>query len=60
MYTVAVLWVFGSYTDRQLLQYTADRAVIQTGKSRLKIDDDGGTGGGAVSCTYIRIHILWR
>ena len=35
---ITVLWVLGSYTDRQLLQYctyTADRAVIQTGKSRL-------------------------
>ena len=29
---ITVLWVIGSYTDRQLLQYIADRAVIQTGK----------------------------
>ena len=36
---LTILWVLvlGSYTDRQLLQYSADRAVIviQTGKSRL-------------------------
>ena len=32
---ITVLWVLGSYTDRQLLQYTADRAIIQTGKRRL-------------------------
>ena len=36
---LTILWVLvlGSYTDRQLLQYTADSAVIviQTGKSRL-------------------------
>ena len=33
---ITVLWVLGIYTDRQLLQYAADRAVKQTGKSRLK------------------------
>ena len=32
---ITVLWVIGSYTDRQLLQYTADRTAIQTGKSRI-------------------------
>ena len=32
------VWVLGSYTDRQLLQCAAYRAVKQTGK----IDDDGG------------------
>ena len=25
---ITVLWVLGSYTDRQVVQYTADRAVI--------------------------------
>ena len=27
----------GSYTDRQVMQYTADRAVIQTGERRLNL-----------------------
>ena len=38
---ITVLWVLGSYTDRQLLQYPADRAVIQTWGKVVSIDDDG-------------------
>ena len=33
--SITVLWVRGSYTDRQLQQYTEDRADVQTEKSRL-------------------------
>ena len=36
---ITVLWVFGSYTDRQLL---TDRTFIQTGKSRLNWWRQGG------------------
>ena len=35
---IIVLWVLGSYKDRQVAQYyTADRAVIQTGERRLNL-----------------------
>ena len=34
---ITVLWVLGSYTDRQLLQYTPDRAVIRTGERHLNL-----------------------
>ena len=56
LYCLTVLWVLGSYTDRQLLQYTihtADRAVIQTGKSSLNW---WGRWGAWAS---IRIYLLW-
>ena len=43
----------GSYTDRQLLQYTADRAVIQTGTFRL----NGWRRGGCL-CFYKDISSL--
>ena len=36
-FSITVIWVLGSYTDRQLVQYAADRAVIQTGESRLNL-----------------------
>ena len=42
---------YSSYTDKHLLHYTADRAVIQTGKSRLAYPDCPG-GDSNLSLMY--------
>ena len=54
---ITVLWVQDSQTDRQLLQYTADRAVIQTGKNRRNW---WRGGGGGCLCFYKDISSLFE
>ena len=52
---ITALWVLGSYTDRQLLQYTVQQTVqlYRQGKG-VSIYDDGGA-----FCS-LRIYILWQ